>query len=99
MARITFQKRQKEMKRQEKQRMKAEKRAQRKIAKSAESEAEAQSSAPDIYQPERSVAPMHKFVEATGIEKQMQVDSRKTAIERWAKNEDQGNSERKARSS
>lgn len=34
MATITFQKRQKEMKRQEKQRMKAEKRAQRKIEKS-----------------------------------------------------------------
>jgi hypothetical protein len=34
MARITFQKRQKEMKRQEKQRMKAERRAQRKIEKS-----------------------------------------------------------------
>jgi hypothetical protein len=46
LARITFQKRQKEMKRQEKQRMKAEKRAQRKIAKNAESEAAAQGSLP-----------------------------------------------------
>jgi hypothetical protein len=36
VARITFQKRQKEMKRQEKQRMKAEKRAQRKIEKTDE---------------------------------------------------------------
>jgi len=36
LSRITFQKRQKEMKRQEKQRMKAEKRAQRKVAKQAE---------------------------------------------------------------
>jgi hypothetical protein len=44
VARITFQKRQKEMKRQEKQRLKAEKRAQRKMAKSAESEAAAQDS-------------------------------------------------------
>ena len=35
MGRISFQKRQKEMKRQEKQRMKAEKRAQRKISKNA----------------------------------------------------------------
>lgn len=35
MSRITFQKRQKEMKRQEKQRMKAERRAQRKLAKVA----------------------------------------------------------------
>jgi hypothetical protein len=38
MARITFQKRQKEMKRQEKQRMKAEKRQQRKLAKNSEPE-------------------------------------------------------------
>jgi hypothetical protein len=36
MSRITFQKRQKEMKRQEKQRMKAERRAQRKLAKNTE---------------------------------------------------------------
>lgn len=35
----TFQKRQKEMKRQEKQRMKAERRAQKKLANRAESEA------------------------------------------------------------
>lgn len=48
MARITFQKRQKEMKRQEKQRMKAEKRAQRKIAKNAESEAAEQDSSPAV---------------------------------------------------
>ena len=41
MARITFQKRQKEMKRQEKQRLKAEKRAQRKIGKNAETDAAA----------------------------------------------------------
>ncbi len=39
MARITFQKRQKEMKRKEKRQLKAEKRAQRKIAKNVESEA------------------------------------------------------------
>ena len=38
MARITFQKRQKEMKRLEKQRMKAERRQQRKLAKGAEQE-------------------------------------------------------------
>jgi hypothetical protein len=36
MARTTFQKRQKEMKRMEKQRMKAERRAQRKLEKNAE---------------------------------------------------------------
>lgn len=40
LARITFQKRQKEMKRQEKQRMKAEKRAQRKLQKNAPAEGE-----------------------------------------------------------
>lgn len=38
MGRITFQKRQKEMKRLEKQKMKAERRAQRKLAKNAEPE-------------------------------------------------------------
>ena len=38
MARITFQKRQKEMKRIEKQRMKVEKRAQRKLEKNAASQ-------------------------------------------------------------
>ena len=54
MARITFQKRQKEMKRQEKRQMKAEKRAQRKIAKNAESEAAVESSSPHIDQPEES---------------------------------------------
>src|SRR5208282_2701643 len=39
LGRITFQKRQKEMKRQEKRQMKAERRAQRKLDKSAEPEA------------------------------------------------------------
>jgi transcriptional regulator with XRE-family HTH domain len=34
---------------------------------------------------EQSVAPMQKRLEAGGIEKQMQDDSRKTAIRRWAK--------------
>lgn len=52
MARITFQKRQKEMKRQEKQRMKAEKRAQRKMAKNAEPEAAAQDFSEDKAIPE-----------------------------------------------
>ena len=39
MSRISFQKRQKEMKRQEKQRMKMEKRAQRKLSKNGEAAA------------------------------------------------------------
>ena len=49
-------------------------------------------------QPERSVAPMHKYVEADGIEKQMKVDSRKTAVERWAKNKRKRDTNRKVRS-
>lgn len=52
MARITFQKRQKEMKRQEKQRMKAEKRAQRKVEKSMQAAGSA-----DILE----VAPDHQL--------------------------------------
>lgn len=99
MARITFQKRQKEIKRKEKQQLKAEKRAQRKIAKSVEPEAAEQNSSPDHYRPEESIAPIHEYLEASGIEKQLQVDGRKTAIEGWAKGEDQGSSERKATSS
>jgi len=37
-------------------------------------------------QPEGSVAPMHKYLEAGGIEKQMQLNGRKKAILRWAGN-------------
>jgi hypothetical protein len=52
MSRITFQKRQKEMKRQEKQRAKAERRAQRKLAKTAEIEKQEQTvSAPAESEP------------------------------------------------
>jgi transcriptional regulator with XRE-family HTH domain len=36
--------------------------------------------------PERSVAPMHKHTEAKGVEKQLQLDGRKRAMERWAAN-------------
>ncbi len=35
-------------------------------------------------QPEGSVAPMHKYLEAGGIEKQMQLNGRKKAIQGWA---------------
>jgi hypothetical protein len=35
-------------------------------------------------QPKGSVAPMHKFLEADGIEKQLQLNGRKRAIQRWA---------------
>jgi hypothetical protein len=34
-------------------------------------------------QPSGSVAPMHKYLEAHGIEKQVQLDGRKAAIQRW----------------
>src|SRR6266478_8291852 len=37
-------------------------------------------------QPKGSIAPMHKYLEADGIEKQLQVDGRKKAIQRWAEN-------------
>jgi transcriptional regulator with XRE-family HTH domain len=43
---------------------------------------------------ESSVAPMHKRREASDVEKQMQLDSRKKAIRRWAKN--RGNSRKKS---
>ena len=36
--------------------------------------------------PEGSVAPMHTYLEANGIEKQLQFDSRKTAMQRWTGN-------------
>lgn len=47
---ITFQKRQKELKRQEKQREKAERRAQKKLAKRAKNEALQQDGAPTVEQ-------------------------------------------------
>ena len=49
-------------------------------------------------QPQRSIAPMHKNREAGGIEKQLQADSRKTAIERWAKNKGTQEKKQKVRS-
>ena len=39
---------------------------------------------------ERSVAPMHKYHEGTGIEKQLQFDGRKKAVQRWAENKPKG---------
>jgi transcriptional regulator with XRE-family HTH domain len=48
---------------------------------------------------ERSVAPMQKRLEAGGTEKQMQVDSRKTAIERRTKNKSKRGRKPKVRSS
>lgn len=59
MGRISFQKRQKEMKRQEKRQMKEEKRAQRKLAKNGEGtpEAEAPLETQDTESPEASAEP------------------------------------------
>ena len=37
-------------------------------------------------QPKGSIAPMHTYLEANGIEKQLQLDGRKKAIQRWAGN-------------
>jgi transcriptional regulator with XRE-family HTH domain len=39
---------------------------------------------PGQSQPKGSVAPMHKYLEADGIEKQLQLNGRKKALERWA---------------
>lgn len=39
---------------------------------------------------ERSAAPMHKYHEGTGIEKQLQLDGRKKAVQRWAENKLKG---------
>jgi len=36
------------------------------------------------FQPKGSVAPMHKFMEADCMEKQLQLNGRKRAIQRWA---------------
>jgi hypothetical protein len=38
---------------------------------------------PGQSQPEGSIAPMHKYLEADGIEKQLQLNGRKKAIQRW----------------
>jgi transcriptional regulator with XRE-family HTH domain len=48
-------------------------------------------------QPKGSVAPMHTYLEAGGIEKQLQLDGRKKAIQRWAGNRGRRGTEQKAR--
>lgn len=55
--RTTFQKRQKEMKRQEKQRMKAERRAQRSLAKRAENQSPNENEMGTVEQAEAEGAP------------------------------------------
>jgi hypothetical protein len=49
-------------------------------------------------QAEMSVAPMQKYLEAKGIEKQLQVDGRKKAIQRWAGNKTSRGKKQKAKS-
>jgi transcriptional regulator with XRE-family HTH domain len=46
-------------------------------------------------QPRGSVAPMHRFAEAAYIERQLQFDGRKTAIERWKASKARGIGKRK----
>jgi hypothetical protein len=49
-------------------------------------------------QPKGSIAPMHKYLEAGGIEKQLQLDGRKKAIRRWAGNRGSQGKKQKAKS-
>ena len=48
-------------------------------------------------QPEVSVAPMHKYREADGIEKQLQLNGRNKAIQRWAGNRGNRGKKQKAK--
>ena len=48
-------------------------------------------------QPEGSVAPMHKYLEADGIEKQLQLNGRKKAIQRWVGNRGNRDKNQKAK--
>ncbi|MFI5058838.1 MAG: XRE family transcriptional regulator [Candidatus Acidiferrales bacterium] len=49
-------------------------------------------------QPKGSVAPMHTYLEAHGIEKQLQLDGRKKAMQRWAVNRGSRSKKQKAKS-
>jgi transcriptional regulator with XRE-family HTH domain len=49
-------------------------------------------------QPKGSVAPMHTYLEANGIGKQLQLDTRKGAIRRWAGNRGTRGKKQKAKS-
>jgi transcriptional regulator with XRE-family HTH domain len=57
-----------------------------------------QKKTPGRSQPKGSIAPMHKYLEADGIEKQLQVDGRKKAIQRWAGNRGNRGKKQKAKS-
>ncbi len=49
-------------------------------------------------QPEGSVAPMHKYREADDINRQLQLDGRKKALQRWAGNKDSRGKKQKTKS-
>jgi transcriptional regulator with XRE-family HTH domain len=51
-----------------------------------------------LSQPGGSIAPMHKYLEAHGIEKQLQLNGRKKAIQRWAGNSGNRGKKQRARS-
>jgi len=53
---------------------------------------------PDQSQPEGSVAPMHKYQKANGIEEQLQLDGRKRATRRRARNKGSRGNKQKAKS-
>jgi transcriptional regulator with XRE-family HTH domain len=46
----------------------------------------ARAGTPGEHKAERSVAPMHRRMEAKGVEKQLQLHGRRKAVERWAEN-------------
>jgi hypothetical protein len=49
-------------------------------------------------QPKGSIAPMHTYLEANGIEKQLQLDGRKKAMQRWAGNRGRHGKKQRAKS-
>ncbi len=53
---------------------------------------------PGQSQPDGSLAPMHKYLEAGGIEKQLQLDARKRALQRWAGNKGSRGKKQRAKS-
>ena len=48
-------------------------------------------------QPKGSIAPLHTYLEAGGIEKQLQIDGRKKAVRRWAGNRGSQGKKQKAK--
>jgi hypothetical protein len=49
-------------------------------------------------QPEGSVAPMHKYREVDDINRQLRLDGRKKALQRWAGNKGSQGKKQKAKS-